>query len=248
MPARAARPAEVSVSRISARLRGSAALRRKRAASPLPVSNSPSCGTGPLPGARTAATVPSRSTASTPPSRGGRAPYFGDSRTSSLESVQVSTALGRVVGTSPPRPPHAGTRPRVRSTPSISRSTPLMVTAPLKRIAPTLAVPPPSTSALRPSTGSLKQRAVDGEHADRVAARPEVGPVHARHGPHAAPHAAHPLAAGDAVVRQHAVHQRRVELEHVDPHRSGFADDRSPQDAGRDLHALSPAPARQARA
>ena len=39
--------------------------------------------------------------------------------------VHVSTAFGRVVGMSPPRPPQAGIRPRVRSTPSICRVTPV---------------------------------------------------------------------------------------------------------------------------
>ena len=90
-------------------LRGGAASRRKRAASPLPVSGGPSRGTGPLPGARAAATVPLRSTASTPPPLASATVVVGDDQDHWLASVHVSTALGRVVGTSPPpRPPACG--------------------------------------------------------------------------------------------------------------------------------------------
>ena len=204
-------PRRQSPARTSARLRGSAVLRRKRAASPVPVSSTPSRGTPPCPGGRTLATIPSRTMASTPPSRGRAGAVARREHTSSLASVQVSTAFGRMVGTSPPRPPHAGISPRVRSIPSISRDRPFTVTRPLNAR---------GAITRRPLTGPHEQRAaavdrlaeqlaVDREHAHRVAARCEVAAVHAGHGTHAAAHRAHALAAGDPLVREHAANAAR---------------------------------------
>ena len=109
---------------------------------------------------RGAPATPPLTTLSVPPD-GVRAPCSSSNSTSSLESVHVSAAFGRVVGRSPPRPPQAGIRPGLRSTPSISRLRDPAVTSPEKLSSPTRRradTADGTSSADLPPTGSLTSR------------------------------------------------------------------------------------------
>ena len=129
--------------------------------------------------------------------------------------------------------------PRVRSIPSIARDRPFTVTRPRKRSGAIVAGAPDSrTSPVRPSIGSLSSR-------PSSASAPTGSPLALKWPPFTPatactrlPHPAHPLAAGDPVIREDAPHARGIHSQDVDPDRALWPDDRGPLEARVDLDRL----------
>ena len=184
-------------------------------------------------------TTPPRTTAARA-ALGVRAPHAGVKAISSLGSVQVVAASGRSVGRSPPRPPHAGTRPGRRLTPSSSRVRPARLHLALEaerrqraRGAQQQRGPAPDRLADEDAAGRERSR--------RISVGREVAAVHRRHRAHPARQRARPGPLPHRIAGRGNEHPRvRIDPEHVHPPGPALASDPRPANPRRHLGARAP--------